>query len=385
MKLSERLRLIHVDDHTTQLFEGLWDLPHGVSYNSYIVVDDKIALIDTVGAEYAELYIQNIKEEIGDRSIDYLVINHMEPDHSSLISEVRKHWPEVTIVASPKAVPMIAGYHGITDNIHTVKEGETLSLGKSSLTFYMAPMVHWPETMVTWLDEEHTLFSGDAFGSFRATDGENIDGFAKMEDEMARYYACIVGKYGVPVQNALKKLAALPIERICSTHGAVWEKEIPEVVALYDRLSKYQPVGKQVCIVYGSMYGNTAKAAHALAAELETRGITYKIHNLNVENASFAYRDAFNCSHIIVGSPTYNTDIYPPVYNFMHGLISRQLKGRKFYAFGSFTWAGTSVRLLNEMATKLGFELLGEGTSFNQGYSEEKFNAKAIADLIEAE
>ena len=382
MKINERIRQIAINDHETERFEGLWDLPYGVGYNSYLVVDEKVALIDTAGSAYTDMFFSWITEEIGDRNVDYVVINHMEPDHSSLIAELRRRYPEVVIVTNAKAVPMIEGYHGITDNIQVVKENDTLSLGGCSLKFIMTPMVHWPETMMTWLEEEKTLFSMDAFGSFMATDGDTLDNYDKFEMEMIRYYACIVGKYGLTVQNALKKAATLPIERICSTHGSVWEKRIPEVIALYQKLSTYSSE-KGVCIAYGSMYGNTAKAAQSLAEELGKRGIPYEIHDLSKENVSYAYRDAFRFSHIVVGCPTYNNDIYPPVLTFMHGLVSRQLKNRKFFAVGSYTWAGGSVKMLNAIATDQKWELIGDGIGFKQGYTPEKCDMKAVAALIE--
>lgn len=381
MKINERIRQIAINDHETERFEGLWDLPYGVGYNSYLVVDKKIALIDTAGTAYSDLFFSWIKEEIGDRNIDYLVVNHMEPDHSALIAQLKEKYPDVIIVTNAKAVPMLAGYHGITDNIQVVKENDVLALGQCTLQFIMTPMVHWPETMMTWLEEEKTLFSADAFGSFMATDGDTKDNFEKFEMEMIRYYACIVGKYGLTVQNALKKAAPLPIGRICSTHGSVWEKRIPEVLHLYQKLSTYSSE-KGVCIVFGSMYGNTAKAAQSLAAELEKLGIRYALHDLSKENLSYAYRDAFRFSHIAAGSPTYNNDIFPPVRTFMHGLISRQVKNRKFFAFGSSTWAGGSVKMLNEMAADHGFGLIHDGLGFQQAYSPEKCDMKTVAALL---
>ena len=213
MRLSERIRYVGVNDHQTELFERQWPLPYGVSYNSYLVVDEKVALIDTAAAQFADEFFSNIKSEIGDRPIDYLVVNHMEPDHSALQAAVRKEYPACEIVTNAKAAPMIEGYQGITDNIKIIKEGESLSLGEVSLQFFMVPMVHWPETMVTWCPEENTLFSGDAFGSFKAVPVGVIDSksgtFADYQDEMTRYYASIVGKYGSPVQAALKKLNGL--------------------------------------------------------------------------------------------------------------------------------------------------------------------------------
>lgn len=397
MKITDRIRYVGVNDHCKTLFEGLWPLPFGVSYNSYLVFGDRIALIDTVEEEFGEEYIGKIREETGDRPVDYLIVNHMEPDHSSSMDFIRREYPGIRIVTNAKAVPMIAGYYGITDNIITVKDGDTLDLGNDTvLKFYMTPMVHWPETMMTWLIGENTLFAGDAFGTFGAVDGPvtdtggarlcgwldaHADTFSEFRSEMTRYYSNIVGKYGIPVQNALKKLSALPVSRICSTHGPVWESRIAEVVSLYDRLSRYEGE-RGVCIVYASMYGNTAKAAKALEAELAARGVPYAIHDLARENVSYAYRDAFRFDTIAAGSPTYNNEIFPPVAAFMSGLRTRTLKNRRFLAFGSYTWAGGSVRLLNEKAQNLGFELLSEGFAFAQGYSAGKCDMSSAADIL---
>jgi flavorubredoxin len=295
---------------------------------------------------------------------------------------------------------MIKGYQdGYDGHIHIIKEGEELSLGNTTLKFFMAPMVHWPETMVTYLVEEKTLFSGDAFGTFGGvvngiTDSEaymqgfegNCDTFSQFRDEMIRYYSNIVGKYGTPVQAALKKLAGLNVQRICSTHGPVWEKNVADVVALYDRMSRYE-TERGVCIVYGSMYGNTAAAADALAMELEALGVPYAIHDLAGNNAgelgvSGALRDVFKYDTIVVGSPTYNNGIYPPVETFMKALQSRLIKNRRFYAFGSYTWAGASVRLLNEIAAAQNFEILGDGLSFPQAYTREKVDMAAVVELL---
>ena len=373
-KISERIYSVGVNDSDKVLFEGLWPLPDGVSYNSYLVVDEKVALIDTVEAGFEEEFMENISLAIGDRAIDYLVVNHMEPDHSSLVGYMLDKYPGLQIVANAKTVPMLQGYYGTPkEKIRVMADGESLSLGGATLSFHMIPMVHWPETMVTWLQEEQTVFSGDAFGTFGVV-GEDIvdseDTFDLYRDEMIRYYSNIVGKYGTPVQSALKKLAGFPLARICSTHGPVWEKNLAEVVGLYDKLSRYE-VERGVCIVYGSMYGNTAAAADALALELEARGIPCVVHDLAGNNAgelgiSGAIRDAFKYDTIIAGSPTYNNGIFPPVETFMKALKSRLIKGRRFYAFGSYTWAGSSVNQLNALAQEMGFELLGTGTSFAQ-------------------
>jgi flavorubredoxin len=390
MKISDRIYSVGVNDNEKVLFEGLWPLPYGVSYNSYIVSDDKIALIDTVEAGFEEEYLDNVKEVIKDRNLDYLVVNHMEPDHASLITYMLNEYPDMKIVANAKTLPMLKGYHNVEeDRVLVVSEGQEISLGQTTLRFYMTPMVHWPETMVTYLVEEATLFSADAFGTF-GTVGDNIvddeNTFEEYKDEMIRYYSNIVGKYGTPVQAALKKLAGVRIDRICSTHGPVWENNISDVIALYDKMSRYE-VERGVCIVYGSMYGNTASAADALALELENMGIPYAVHDLAGNNESSlelsgALRDVFKYDTVVVGSPTYNGGIFPPVEGFMRALSARMIKNRRFFAFGSYTRAAASVKLLNKMAEDMSFELIDEGFAFPQAYSKSKCDMKAIASLI---
>lgn len=379
-----------VNDSIKELFEGLWPLPYGVSYNSYLINDQKVAVVDTVEAGFEEDFLAEIHEVIGDKPIDYLIVNHMEPDHSSLTAYLLERYPQMKIVANAKTLPMLKGYYDTPEErVLVMTEGQTLSLGSSTLRFHMVPMVHWPETMVTYLEEEHTLFSGDAFGTFGNVDENVIDDeetFEEYRDEMIRYYSNIVGKYGAPVQAALKKLEGLRIDRICSTHGPVWEVNVDQVVALYDQLSRYE-VGRGVCIVYGSMYGNTAAAADALAEELEKRGVPYAIHDLAGNNEeslglSGALRDMFKYDTVAVGSPTYNGGIYPPAESFMKALAARGIKGRRFYAFGSYTWAAASVRLLNGLAEDMDFNVLGDGMAFAQAYTQEKCDMAALADLL---
>ena len=389
-KISERICYVGVNDDTKTLFEGLWPLPYGVSYNSYIVADDKVALIDTVEHGFEDEYFANINEVLSDRSVDYLIVNHMEPDHSSMISYILQRYPDLKIVGNAKTLPMLQGYYGIpAERVMVVKEGDSLDLGSCSLSFHMIPMVHWPETMVTWLAEENTVFSGDAFGTFGAVNEVVVDSegtFESFRDEMMRYYSNIVGKYGTPVQSALKKLAAFQVKRICSTHGPVWEKSIPQVVGLYDKMSRYE-VERGVCIAYGSMYGNTAAAAEALAEELRRQGVPCAVHDLagNMNpglGLSGALRDVFRYDTIVAASPTYNNGIFPPVETFMKALQARLIKGRRFYALGSYTWAGSSVNLLNSFAESLGFEVLAPGLSFSQAYSPKKCNVKEIASIL---
>jgi len=390
MKITDRIHYVGVNDSIKELFEGLWPLPYGVSYNSYLINDQKVAVIDTVEAGFEEDFLAEIHEVIGDKPIDYLIVNHMEPDHSSLTAYLLERYPQMKIVANAKTLPMLKGYYDTPEErVLVMAEGQTLSLGSSTLRFHMVPMVHWPETMVTYLEEEHTLFSGDAFGTFGNVDENVIDDeetFEEYRDEMIRYYSNIVGKYGAPVQAALKKLEGLRIDRICSTHGPVWEVNVDQVVALYDQLSRYE-VGRGVCIVYGSMYGNTAAAADALAEELEKRGVPYAVHDLAGNNEeslglSGALRDVFKYDTVVVGSPTYNGGIYPPAESFMKALAARGIKGRRFYAFGSYTWAAASVRLLNGLAKDMDFNVLGDGMSFAQAYTQEKCDMAALADLL---
>ena len=390
MKISDRIYYVGVNDVIKELFEGLWPLPFGVSYNSYLVVDDKVALVDTVEAGFEDEFLEEIEASIGDRPIDYLIVNHMEPDHSSLTAYMLEKYPSMKIVANAKTLPMLKGYYGVSeDRVHVVGEAQTLSLGGCTLRFHMIPMVHWPETMVTYLEEENTLFSGDAFGTFGAVDEQITDSeetFGIYRDEMIRYYSNIVGKYGTPVQAALKKLAGVRVDRICSTHGPVWEACVDQVIALYDKMSRYE-VERGVCLVYGSMFGNTAAAADALAEELEARGIPYAIHDLAGNNedslgVSGALRDVFKYDTVVVGSPTYNGAVYPPVETFMKALAARNITNRRFFAFGSYTWAQASVRLLNAAAQDLGFTLLGDGMPFPQAYTQEKCDMAALAELL---
>ena len=393
MNITEILPGIHyvgVNDRTTTRFEGLWSLPHGVSYNAYLVADEKVALIDTVEEAFGSRLFENIRETIGDRPIDYLVVNHMEPDHSSSIRALRLLYPDIRIVGNAKTLQMIQGFYGIDTGTLEVKEGDTISLGAKTLSFYMAPMVHWPETMVTWCAEAGTLFSGDAFGTFGAIDGGITDSQldpSRYWDEMRRYYACIVGKYGAPVQKALQKLSGLPIETICSTHGPVWQQEIGRVIGIYDQLSRYE--GEPgVVIAYGSMYGNTAQMAEKIARELAVQGVkNIIVYNLSYADISNVIRDIFKYDTLIVGSPTYNGELFPEVGSLLQKISERCIPCRKFAYFGSYTWAGAAVRLLGEFAQKMKWEAICQPTEMKQGYDDQGAQcctalAKAIAEKI---
>ena len=375
MNITEILPGIHyvgVNDRTTTRFEGLWSLPQGVSYNAYLAVGEKIALIDTVEESFGSRLIENIREAIGDRPIDYLVVNHMEPDHSSSIRALRLLYPQIQIVGNAKTLQMIRGFYGIDAGTLEIKEGDTLSIGGKTLSFYMIPMVHWPETMVTWCAEDGVLFSGDAFGSFGAIDGGITDSQldpSRYWDEMRRYYACIVGKYGVPVQKALAKVGGLNPTTICSTHGPVWQREIPQVIDIYDRLSRYE--GEPgVVIAYGSMYGNTEQMAERIARELAAQGAgPIVVYNLSYADESVVLRDVFRYDTLIVGGPTYNGGLYPPAARLLDLIAARGIPQRNFGWFGSFCWASAAVRCLGEFAEKMKWEPICEPVEMKQGFS----------------
>ncbi len=368
------IRYVGVNDRTTTRFEGLWPLPQGVSYNSYLVVGERIALIDTVEERFGSRLAENIRCEIGDRAIDYLVINHMEPDHSSSIAALRRLYPSMRIVGNAKTLQMVEGFYGLADHTLTVADGDVLDLGGLTLCFHLTPMVHWPETMVTWCPERRVLFSGDAFGTFGALDGGITDSELDPDrywDEMRRYYAAIVGKYGAPVQKALSKLAGLQIETICSTHGPVWQREAARVVDLYDRLSRYE--GEPgVVVAYGSMYGNTERVAERIARTLAAEGVgPIRVYNLSYAEPSEVLRDIFRFDTLVVGGPTYNGALFPPVRQLLDLIAARGIPHRRFAWFGSFTWAGAAARLLGEFAGQMKWECVCEAVEMKQGATDD--------------
>ena len=391
MAFTEILPGIHyvgVNDRTTTRFESLWSLPYGVSYNSYLVIDEKVALIDTVEVSFGEQFIDNIRAILKDRPIDYLVVDHMEPDHSSSIKTLRLLYPEMQIVGNAKTLQMLDGYYGIHTLTREVKEGESISLGQKNLSFYMAPMVHWPEVMVTYCPEHKVLFSADAFGTFGALNGGILDSQLSLDhfwDEMRRYYACIVGKYGAPVQKALQKIRTLEIETICSTHGPVWEEEKERVIALYDRLSRYQGEPGAV-IAYGSMYGNTEQMAEHIARNLAERGVRpIRMYNLSSADPSVVLRDVFKYDTLVVGSPTYNGDLFPEVEALLRKIEARGIPQRTFAAFGSFTWASAAVKHLREFAEKLKWTMCCEPLEMKQGFDGRYDDAcDRLADAVAA-
>ena len=373
--VAKDIYYVGVNDRQKALFENLWPLPGGVSYNSYLIVDDKTVLVDTVDICYSDLFFKRVAKLLNGRKLDYLVVDHMEPDHAGSIRLLRQIYPDVKIIGNKQTFGMLAGYHGITDGLHEVKEGDTLDLGHHKLSFYMAPMVHWPEVMVTYEETEKVLFSADAFGTFGTLDGGVLDTDMDTDrfwSEMTRYYANIVGKYGGPVQRALKKLSGLDIQTICSTHGPVWTRQSGDVIAPYDRLSRYEGLDG-VTIVYGSMYGHTEQMAEDIATALSDGGVRHiAMHNVSKSHGSYILRDVFNYRGLIVGCPTYSGQLYPEVEMVLSEIKLREVKDRLFSYFGSFTWAGAAVKHLAAYAEAMKWEVVGTPVEQKQGISTEE-------------
>lgn len=379
VEVTENIFYVGVNDRTKHLFESLWPLPQGVSYNSYIIRDEKTVLVDTVDICYSDLFMRKIRSLLGDHPIDYLVVNHMEPDHSGSIELLVSQYPDIQIVGNKRSIEMLKGFYGIADNLFEVKDMDEMSLGRYRLQFYMTPMVHWPETMMTYVKETKTLFTGDAFGTFGTIDGGVLDSQlcpGRYRDEMIRYYSNIVGKFGSPVQTALKKLSNVGINAICSTHGPVWtiQENIADVIALYDRLSRYE-AEKGLAIAYGSMYGHTEELAEIIAAEAAENGVkNIVMHNVSKSHESDILRDAFKYKGLIIGSPTYNNKLYPAVDGLVSALQNRGLKNRFFGYFGSFTWADATARQFEAFAGTMEFELVAEPVIMKQAM---------LADVVE--
>ncbi len=374
MEIKGNIHYVGVNDRTKNLFENLWPLPYGVSYNSYLIDDEMVALVDTVDVCYFEVYLKKIRSIIGNRPINYLIINHMEPDHSGSISLIKKYYPDIIIVGNKKTFEMIEGFYGVLGERYVVNEGDFLALGHHKLRFYMVPMVHWPETMVTYDETSEFLFSGDAFGCFGALNGGVVDSKINTDiywGEMVRYYSNIVGKYGAPVQKALEKLKFLKIWAICPTHGPVWTDEKCRVIDIYDTLSRYE-AKEGVVIAYGSMYGNTAEMAETIAEELSCKGIkNIVMHDVSRTHHSFIIADIFRYKGLIVGCPTYNTQMYPEMEALLSKIAARDMKGRVLGYFGSFTWASAAVKRIEEFNAKLKFEIVGNPVEMKHSMRED--------------
>ena len=343
MDISANIKYVGVNDRVTDLFEGQYRVPNGISYNSYVIIDEKCAVIDSVDARFAKEWIENVKSILGARTPDYLVVQHMEPDHSGSIKEFLDTFGGAKIVSSDKAFGMMSSFFGCdfkTGGI-TVKEGDTLSLGTHTLSFIGAPMVHWPEVILSYEASERVLFSADGFGKFGTPDTDE-----PWEDEARRYYIGIVGKYGIPVQNLLKKASKLDINVIAPLHGPVLKENLAKYISLYDVWSSYRPEERGVVIAYASIYGNTRRAAELLKDTLLERGVKTEIYDLARCDMSEAIAAAFRYDTLVLASVTYNADVFPPMHAYMHGLVERGFSSRRVALMENGSWAPSAAKVM---------------------------------------
>ena len=360
-RIGERIYWTSVNDRRKQLFENIWPLPNGVSYNSYLIRDEKCALMDTVESGSDRSYADWVSESLDGRPLDYLIIHHMELDHSGEIENLVQRYPDVKIVGNCKTFRVLEAYFGKRDNLIEVKDGDTLSLGYHNLKFVFTPWVHWPETMMTFDQTDGVLFSGDAFGMFGALDGGVYDDqtdFAFYEDEMRRYYSNIVGKYSPMVQKALAKLRDYPIRTICPLHGLVWRTDPCKVIGLYDRWSSYQ--GEDgVVVIYASMYGNTAQMADYIARRIAEAGVKkVRVHDVSKTHISYLINDIWRYKGVVLGSCAYNLQMFPLMENLTRELLQMGVKERLLGIFGTYSWNGGGVKNLNAFAEEIGWEVV---------------------------
>lgn len=354
-KLQDDLYWVGGNDRRLALFEGVYPVPRGVSYNAYVVLDEKTVLLDTVDKSVSEQFFENLDHVLDGRGLDYLVVDHMEPDHCATMEALVRRHPEVKLVVNAKTLPMIRNYFtfDVDSRAQVVKEGDTLTTGKHAFTFLMAPMVHWPEVMVTYDQTAKTLFSADAFGTFGALDGgvfaDEMDFPRDRLDEARRYYANIVGKYGAPVQALLKKAAALELDMVCPLHGPVWRKDVGWFVEKYQRWSSYTPEESGVVIAYASVYGHTANAADILAMKLAEKGAgPVAVYDVSVTHPSVLVAEAFRYSHLVLASTTYNAGIFVNMENLLHDLKAHALQNRTVGLIQNGSWAPASGKLMGE-------------------------------------
>ena len=361
MKITEDIIYAGVNDHQVDLFEGQYKVPNGMAYNSYVILDEKTAVMDTVDANFADEWLENVAKALDGRKPDYLIVQHMEPDHSANIENFVKAYPEATVVANTKTFAMMKNFFPKMDLAGKkleVKDGESLTLGKHVLTFVFAPMVHWPEVMVSYEDSEKILFSADAFGTFGALNGnlfnDEVDFEKDWIDDARRYFTNIVGKYGMQVQALLKKAAGLDIQMICPLHGPVWRNNLNYFIEKHDKWSKYEPEDQAVAIIYGSIYGNTEQAADALAAKLGAKGVkNIAVYDASKTDVSELIAEIFRVSHVVIACPTYNGGIYPPIENLLAHMKALAVQNRTVAVMDNGTWAATAgkqiVKQLEEM------------------------------------
>ena len=393
-KVTEDLYWIGANDHRLALFENIHPIPRGVSYNSYVLKDEKNVLFDTVDWSACRQFLENLDYVLGGEKLDYIVINHMEPDHGASLEEVLLRHPEAKIVSTPKAFVMMRQFGFAVDSHEQIqaKEGETLSFGRHVVTFVNAPMVHWPEAMVTFDQTEGILFSADAFGTFGALDGKLFNDEMDFEkdwlEDARRYYTNIVGKYGAPVQALLKKASGLDIRMICPLHGPVWRSNIGWFIEKYDLWSRYVPEEKGVLIAYASMYGNTEAAAQALAAKLCEKGVTnVAVYDVSNTHVSQLIAETFRLSHIVLASVTYNMEIYPVMHSYLSDMKGLNVQNRTVAIIENGTWACKSGELMTRFVQEelKGMKVLDEKLTLSSALKEGQADAlEALANSLAA-
>lgn len=392
-KLRDDLLWVGGNDRRQALFEAVFPIPSGVSYNSYLLLDEKTVLFDTVDPSVGRVFFENVAHGLNGRPLDYLIVQHMEPDHSATLADLLLRHPETTVVCSDLAAAMISQFLGgapLPNPLRKVKEGDTLCVGRHELTFLSAPMVHWPEVIVTYDKTDGILFSADAFGCFGALDGalfaDEVDFSRDYMDEARRYYCNIVGKYGNQVQALLKKAAGLRLELVCPLHGFVWRQDFDRFVEKYQLWSTYTPEEPGVMIAYASIYGNTANAAELLAVALRERGIKTTVFDVSVTDASRIVAAAFRYSHLVFASSTYNAGIFVKMDDLLHDLLAHNLRRRTVALLDNGSWAAAAGRHMRQLLASLPeTTLLDETVSLRSTLTEAQLpQLAALADALAA-
>ena len=381
MYISQDIKYVGVTDNKIDLFESQYKVPDGISYNSYVITDEKTAVMDTADKNFTEEWLGNIKNTLGAKSPDYLIVQHMEPDHSASIAEFMKQYPDTTVVGNAKTFAMIKGFFPelTIANTLTVKEGDTLTLGRHTLSFVFAPMVHWPEVMVTYDSTDKVLFSADGFGRFGAPDSDK-----DWAEEARRYYIGIVGKYGTQVQNLLKKASALDIAVICPLHGPVLSENLGYYLDLYNKWSSYTPETDGIMIAYTSVYGNTRKAAELLRDKLAEKGAEVLLTDLARSDMSKAVSDAFKYSKLVLATTTYNADIFPFMRIFIEGITERNYQSRTIAFIENGSWAPMAAKVMTGMFEKSkNLTVLDESVKITSALNaESKAQLDALAEAL---
>ena len=390
-KIYEDLYWVGGNDRRLALFENIYPISRGISYNSYVLLDEQTVLLDTVDRAINDLFFENLEHVLAGRTLDYVIVNHMEPDHCASLAELVLRYPEIKIVCNAKTLGIIRQFYRFDADSRAliVKEGDTLSTGKHTLTFVMAPMVHWPEVMVTYDTTDKTLFSADAFGTFGALNGnlfaDEVNFETEWLDDARRYYTNIVGKYGPQVQALLKKAAGLEIRMICPLHGPIWRENIGWFLNKYQHWSSYTPEDQSVVIAAGSVYGNTMNAAEILAGMLADRGVkNIKLYDVSNTHPSVLVSEAFRCSHLVFAGSTYNNGIFTPMETVLLDLAAHNLQNRTVALIENGTWAPVSGKLMRELVEKMKkTQILEPSITLRSSLKEEQLSAlEALADAI---